>query len=136
MRERLCDGAIEPIYDFCFLDGAHSWEVDGFALLLVERDDRYELTRPLSGAAIPGTLRALLTARLDRLARARQTAQLAAALGREFSLDVLSAASPLGPAAVALDPLRHEVEHLGFQVDRATLGLPGAGHQPGVLEHP
>ncbi|XXY45218.1 TOMM system kinase/cyclase fusion protein [Sorangium sp. So ce269] len=73
------------------------------ALLLVERDDRYELTRPLSGAAIPGTLRALLTARLDRLARARQTAQLAAALGREFSLNVLSAASPLGPAAVAED---------------------------------
>ncbi|WP_437654355.1 TOMM system kinase/cyclase fusion protein [Sorangium sp. So ce1182] len=73
------------------------------ALLLVERDDRYELTRPLSGAAIPGTLRALLTARLDRLARAKQTAQLAAALGREFSLKVLSAASPLGPAAVAED---------------------------------
>ncbi|WP_437876842.1 TOMM system kinase/cyclase fusion protein [Sorangium sp. So ce513] len=73
------------------------------ALLLVERDDRYELTRPLSGAAIPGTLRALLTARLDRLARARQTAQLAAALGREFSPKVLSAASPLGPAAVAED---------------------------------
>ncbi|WP_437571062.1 TOMM system kinase/cyclase fusion protein [Sorangium sp. So ce542] len=73
------------------------------ALLLVERDDRYELTRPLSGAAIPGTLRALLTARLDRLARAKQTAQLAAALGREFSLQVLSAASPLGPEAVAED---------------------------------
>ncbi|MGK3989562.1 TOMM system kinase/cyclase fusion protein [Sorangium sp. So ce136] len=73
------------------------------ALLLVERDGRYELTRPLSGAAIPGTLRALLTARLDRLARAKQTAQLAAALGREFSLKVLSAASPLGPEAVAED---------------------------------
>ncbi|WP_437610205.1 TOMM system kinase/cyclase fusion protein [Sorangium sp. So ce834] len=73
------------------------------ALLLVERDDGYELTRPLSGAAIPGTLRALLTARLDRLARAKRTAQLAAALGREFSLKVLSAASPLGPEAVAED---------------------------------
>ena len=71
--------------------------------LLVEREDRYELTGPLSGAAIPGTLRALLTARLDRLSRAKETAQLAAALGREFSLKVLSAASPLGPAAVAED---------------------------------
>ncbi|WP_438007670.1 TOMM system kinase/cyclase fusion protein [Sorangium sp. So ce321] len=71
--------------------------------LLAEREDRYELTGPLSGAAIPGTLRALLTARLDRLARARETAQLAAALGREFSVEVLSAASPLGPAAVAED---------------------------------
>jgi hypothetical protein len=37
---------------------------------LVERDDRYELTGPLAGAAIPGTLRALLAARLERLARA------------------------------------------------------------------
>ena len=71
--------------------------------LLVEREDRYELTRPLSSAAIPGTLRALLTARLDRLSRAKETAQLAAALGREFSLKVLSAASPLGPAALAED---------------------------------
>jgi TOMM system kinase/cyclase fusion protein len=71
--------------------------------LLVEQEDRYELTQPLSGAAIPGTLRALLTARLDRLARAKETAQLAAALGREFSLKVLSAASPLGPEAVAED---------------------------------
>jgi hypothetical protein len=70
---------------------------------LVERDDRYELTGPLAGAAIPGTLRALLAARLERLARARETAQLAAALGREFSVAVLSAASPLGPAGVADD---------------------------------
>ncbi|WP_437297301.1 TOMM system kinase/cyclase fusion protein [Sorangium sp. So ce426] len=71
--------------------------------LLVEREDRCELTGSLSGAAIPGTLRALLTARLDRLERARETAQLAAALGREFGIEVLSAASPLGPAAVKDD---------------------------------
>ncbi|WP_437992141.1 TOMM system kinase/cyclase fusion protein [Sorangium sp. So ce145] len=71
--------------------------------LLVEREDRYELTGSLSRAAIPGTLRALLTARLDRLERAKETAQLAAALGREFSVEVLSAASPLGPAAVKDD---------------------------------
>jgi predicted ATPase len=71
--------------------------------LLVERDDRYELTGPLSGAAIPGTLRALLTARLDRLSRAKETVRLGAALGREFSIAVLSAASPLGPAVVAED---------------------------------
>ncbi|WP_437576227.1 TOMM system kinase/cyclase fusion protein [Sorangium sp. So ce887] len=71
--------------------------------LLVGREDRYELTGPLSGAAIPGTLRALLTARLDRLERAKETAQLAAALGREFRIEVLSAASPLGPAAVKDD---------------------------------
>lgn len=71
--------------------------------LLAEREDRWALTGPLSGAAIPGTLRALLTARLDRLERGKETAQLAAALGREFSLEVLSAASPLEPAVLAED---------------------------------
>ncbi|MDI1443052.1 TOMM system kinase/cyclase fusion protein [Polyangium sp. 6x1] len=71
--------------------------------LLSEQNDRYELTGPIAGAAIPGTLRALLTARLDRLSRAKETAQFAAALGREFSVEVLSAASPHGPAVVADD---------------------------------
>jgi tetratricopeptide (TPR) repeat protein len=96
--------------------------------LLVERDDRYELTGPLSDAAIPGTLRALLTARLDRLSRAKETARLAAALGREFSLEVLSAASPLGPAEVAED-----VEHLM----RAGLVLRKRRHREavGVFKH-
>jgi len=37
MRTQLRGASIEPLYDFCFLDGAHSWAVDGFALLLVER---------------------------------------------------------------------------------------------------
>ena len=27
----------EPIYDFCFIDGAHSWETDGFAFLLCSK---------------------------------------------------------------------------------------------------
>lgn len=45
--------------------------------------------------SVPGTLRDLLTARLDRLGRARGTAQIAAALGREFSFEVLGAVSPL-----------------------------------------
>ena len=26
-----------PIYDFCFIDGAHTWEVDGLAFFLVEK---------------------------------------------------------------------------------------------------
>jgi predicted O-methyltransferase YrrM len=31
------DGQCQPLYDFCFIDGAHSWEVDGLAFLLVEK---------------------------------------------------------------------------------------------------
>ncbi len=36
LREQLADGAIVPRYDFCFVDGAHTWNVDGFAFFLVD----------------------------------------------------------------------------------------------------
>ncbi|HKE16528.1 MAG TPA: TOMM system kinase/cyclase fusion protein, partial [Kofleriaceae bacterium] len=67
--------------------------------VLVERDDRHELVGSLSDAAIPTSLRDLLAARLDRLGRARETAQIAAALGREFDADLLHAVSPHPGAA-------------------------------------
>jgi TOMM system kinase/cyclase fusion protein len=70
---------------------------------LVEREDRYDLTGALSDVEIPGTLRGLLTARLDRLGRAKETAQLAAALGREFSVELLTAVSRLGGALLQED---------------------------------
>jgi class 3 adenylate cyclase/tetratricopeptide (TPR) repeat protein len=44
---------------------------------------------------IPATLRDSLAARLDRLGSAKQVAQLAAVIGREFSYDVIRAVSPL-----------------------------------------
>jgi len=53
-----------------------------------------ELTKTLlesDGLDIPATLRDSLMARLDHLGAARETAQWAAALGREFSYPVLSA---------------------------------------------
>ncbi|MDC1068215.1 class I SAM-dependent methyltransferase [Candidatus Kapabacteria bacterium] len=31
------NGVCKPIYDFCFIDGAHTWETDGFAFFLVEK---------------------------------------------------------------------------------------------------
>jgi predicted O-methyltransferase YrrM len=31
------DGICHPKFDFCFIDGAHTWEVDGFAFFLVEK---------------------------------------------------------------------------------------------------
>ncbi len=59
------------------------------------------------GAAIPPTLQQSLAARLDRLGPAREVAQIAAVLGREFSFDLLSGlangdASMLGDALVRL----------------------------------
>src|SRR5579883_1650579 len=70
---------------------------------LVPRSGRYELAKPLADVNVPTTLRASLTARLDRLGRAKQTAQLAAVIGREFRLDVLLAASSASDAEVRQD---------------------------------
>lgn len=52
------------------------------------------------GEEVPATLRDLLAARLDATGEAKFTAQLAATIGRSFSLDLLSQVSPLAPQAV------------------------------------
>ncbi len=58
--------------------------------ILREAGDRYELVGPLPPLAIPATLQETLMARLDRLASIREVAQVASALGREFSFRLLS----------------------------------------------
>jgi TOMM system kinase/cyclase fusion protein len=70
---------------------------------LVEKDGRYTLAKPLSEVAIPATLRDSLVARLDRLGRAKETAQLAAAIGREFTFELLRAISPLDETEAQAD---------------------------------
>jgi len=45
---------------------------------------------------IPGTLHNSLVARLDRLGAAREVAQVASVIGREFSYELLGAISPVG----------------------------------------
>ena len=55
----------------------------------------YELSGPLPPLAIPATLQDSLMARLDRLARAKEVAQLGATLGREFSYELLQAVTPV-----------------------------------------
>jgi predicted O-methyltransferase YrrM len=37
LREQLRDDRIEPLYDFVFLDGAHTWDVDALAFASVDR---------------------------------------------------------------------------------------------------
>jgi len=46
------------------------------------------------GHEIPATLQDLVMARLDRIEGEREVAQLAAALGREFSYELLAAVAP------------------------------------------
>jgi predicted O-methyltransferase YrrM len=37
LEETTLDEVTEPCLDFCFIDGGHTWEADGFAFLLVDR---------------------------------------------------------------------------------------------------
>jgi class 3 adenylate cyclase/predicted ATPase len=63
--------------------------------MLTEAGDCYTMAGPLSPLAIPATLHASLLARLDRLAPVREVAQIAAALGRQFSHELISAVAPM-----------------------------------------
>ncbi|MBI3300989.1 MAG: hypothetical protein HYZ72_02775 [Deltaproteobacteria bacterium] len=63
-------------------------------------NSHYELTGPLSTLAIPSTLHDSLMARLDRLATAKEVAQLGATIGREFSYEVLQAIAALEDATL------------------------------------
>jgi DNA-binding response OmpR family regulator/class 3 adenylate cyclase/predicted ATPase len=61
-------------------------------------DDRYVTVGPLPPLAVPMTLLDSLTARLDRLGPAKEIAQIAAAIGRDFSYRLIAAVAPVsGP---------------------------------------
>ena len=70
--------------------------------LLHDSGDRYVLDQ--QALAIPTTLQASLMARVDRLGSAREVLQIGAAIGREFSYDVLAAVAGL-PDSVLQDAL-------------------------------
>lgn len=63
--------------------------------LLREKSDSYVLASVLTPLAIPSTLHDSLTARLDRLSPIKETAQIGAAIGREFSHTLIEAVSPI-----------------------------------------
>jgi class 3 adenylate cyclase/predicted ATPase len=74
--------------------------------LLREEDDRYELDGPLRTPAIPATLQDSLMARLDRLTPAKDVAQVAAVIGRDFSHELLAA---IVPRVAELDEALHQL---------------------------
>ena len=75
--------------------------------LVTEAGERYAVAGPAGPLAIPTTLHASLLARLDRLAPAREAAQIGAALGRSFSHELISAVAqmPLQKLDDALEQL-------------------------------
>jgi class 3 adenylate cyclase/predicted ATPase len=68
--------------------------------LLREENGAYVLAARLTPLAIPSTLHDSLTARLDRLSPVKEIAQIGAAIGREFSYDLLEAVSPIKAEAL------------------------------------
>ena len=56
--------------------------------------DRYEYADTTRGITIPATLRDSLMARLDRYMPVKEIAQIGAAIGREFSYELIAAVSP------------------------------------------
>ncbi|MBV9739751.1 MAG: AAA family ATPase [Hyphomicrobiales bacterium] len=68
---------------------------------LREEGDKYVLTGPLPAAAIPTTLHASLVARFDRVAPVKEVAQIGAAVGRQFSFELMASLIELQPQALA-----------------------------------
>jgi class 3 adenylate cyclase/predicted ATPase len=63
---------------------------------LTDAGDRYTAAAPLTPLAIPASVHASLLARLDRLAPVREVAQIGAALGRQFSHELIAAVAATG----------------------------------------
>jgi class 3 adenylate cyclase/tetratricopeptide (TPR) repeat protein/ABC-type transport system involved in cytochrome c biogenesis ATPase subunit len=88
---------------------------------LEESDGRYLLDGPLPPLAIPETLQDSLVARLDRLGSVKEVAQIAACIGRAFSVELLADLCPLDRSA--LD------DALAKLVDAELVSLSGSEHQ-------
>jgi hypothetical protein len=75
--------------------------------ILTKTRNRYALTGPVAPLAIPTSLQASLLARLDRLAPTREMVQIAAALGRQFSHELIGAVAEVSDQRLeeALDQL-------------------------------
>jgi len=63
--------------------------------MLTDAGDHYAAVGPVAPLAIPATLQASLLARLDRMAPTREVAQVGAALGRQFSHELISAVAKM-----------------------------------------
>jgi class 3 adenylate cyclase/predicted ATPase len=83
--------------------------------VLREEADCYALDGALPPFAIPTTLHGSLSARLDRLPSARRVAQIAAAIGREFSYPLLQAVSRLSAEELHTALARLVASELVFQ---------------------
>ena len=77
--------------------------------------DHYEYAGPARAITIPATLRDSLMARLDRFVPVKEIAQIGAAIGREFSYELIAAVAPIP---------RAQLDELARAADRLRTGLP------------
>jgi tetratricopeptide (TPR) repeat protein len=84
--------------------------------LVIQEAERLELQGALSGIGIPATLQDSMMARLDRMAAVKHIAQIAAAIGREFSFKLLHQVSSLDPETLNTALVRLEEAGLLLQI--------------------
>src|SRR5215470_13446096 len=80
--------------------------------------DRWEYAEQRSTLAIPLTLRDSLMARLDRFTPVKEIAQIGAAIGREFSWELIAAVAPHSPPE--LDQALAQLVASGLAFQRGT----------------
>jgi class 3 adenylate cyclase/DNA-binding winged helix-turn-helix (wHTH) protein len=85
---------------------------------LKRADDHYEYAGSARTVTIPATLRDSLMARLDRYTPVKEIAQIGAAIGREFSYDLIAAVAPI--ARAQLDDALARLSELGLAFRRGT----------------
>jgi tetratricopeptide (TPR) repeat protein len=75
---------------------------------------------PSASWSVPASLRDSLAARLDRAPRARNVAQIASVLGREFSFDILHRVSSMGSAELNLAIAHLQQSEIVQQIDSVS----------------
>src|SRR6202789_112667 len=85
---------------------------------LKEAGDHYEYAGAARIVTIPATLRDSLMARLDRFMPVKEIAQIAAAIGREFSYEMIAAVAPMPQAQ--LDDSLARLSESGLAFRRGT----------------
>jgi tetratricopeptide (TPR) repeat protein len=82
---------------------------------LKETGDHYEYGGSARAVTIPATLRDSLMARLDRFLPVKEIAQIGAAIGREFSYELIAAVAPMPQAQLDDSLLRLSESGLAFR---------------------
>jgi predicted ATPase len=85
---------------------------------LTEAGDRYEYRGSARAVTIPATLRDALMARLDRFVPVKEIAQIGAAIGREFSYELIAAVAPMPQSQ--LDDALARLSESGLAFRRGT----------------